>query len=371
MAGRVNGYGFVAFRGSQAATLRQFSRPGHLLNALSPTYRHRSATVARSRYKTTWTHLDEYRLHDRPYEELSLHDNKRLRKRVVRTFFGICLAVYSFGVYSLSFPMIDSNRVGKEEGGEEGEGEWWDRLYERMRYVRVLKRHFAFCIDNLLAGRLHVLLTSAVTHSSFENLASGMIGFMVTARYAINAGYRAPTIMAISVGSEIAGNAGYALRSYSNERMDRGTVGSSGLIAGMATAAMCTNPRARVLKIIPVWLPVGLILIGDFVGLAGERTDPTNPKGRVSHSAHVGGAVFGAAYYFAMRRGPNRAIDWATTFVSKVLRAGRGKRGSPSVGKQSQQVHKPNIQPLSSNKPSKAKQWSSVAPVAGNVQRRI
>ena len=78
-------------------------------------------------------------------------------------------------------------------------------------------------------------------------------------------------------------------------------MGASGMVMGMSLVATCLWPTAPAgLILIPITFPLWVLTLGyvdvDTYFLKSE----TSPIG---HAAHLGGAAFGAAYYFAYLRG--------------------------------------------------------------------
>lgn len=171
---------------------------------------------------------------------------------------------------------------------------------------------------NVNAKRYWTLITSAFSHQNFFHFLFNMMslnafsGVMITAA---GLGLGAPHIMALTLGSAITGSLAFLYqRRKDAQQHDRRWgpyamhaptafaqgLGASGVVMGFAAAATGLSPFARMMIIpipigIPMWALTGAYVAIDYYLLSSND--------KIGHDAHLGGAIFGAAYYLAFLRG--------------------------------------------------------------------
>lgn len=103
---------------------------------------------------------------------------------------------------------------------------------------------------------------------------------------------------AILGGSAIAGNIGFLYHQSAKQQYARKTygLGASGAVMGVGAAAALLLPTAPMLLFGFVPVPL-FVLLGGYVYYDSYYLD--DPNSMVGHSAHLSGAAFGAASYFA------------------------------------------------------------------------
>ena len=105
--------------------------------------------------------------------------------------------------------------------------------------------------------------------------------------------------LALSLGSAVAGSVGYVIQqAFSEPRRRSVAIGASGMVMGLGSAAAMLAPRQTMLLfgILPV--PLWGLMAGYFVYDAFYL----GKQSRVAHSGHVGGAIFGAGFYWLVLR---------------------------------------------------------------------
>ncbi|KAJ0116853.1 hypothetical protein J7T55_010004 [Diaporthe amygdali] len=192
-------------------------------------------------------------------------------------------------------------------------------------YKRAVTRHHEYMVDNytlsrknIAEGRWWTLLTSAFSHYDLAHLGINMLVLHSIASLgfsrAIGLGPVRMTILAL--GSAAGGSLG-ALYDYQQSAQaglpeSRG-LGASGMVEGIMMATMLAQPRWPMMVFpIPVSIPYWGV-VAAFVGYDMYRLYEERKSGQrhvnwigsyTGYAAHLGGAVFGTAFYFlAMRRG--------------------------------------------------------------------
>ncbi|KAI0840302.1 hypothetical protein F5Y06DRAFT_253740 [Hypoxylon sp. FL0890] len=166
--------------------------------------------------------------------------------------------------------------------------------YEAVRYMI---DNYTLSIRNLREGRWYTILTSAISHYDFSHLIFNMISFNTFTRCAIEiGGLRAPTILALGVGSAIASGTAWIFEWYRKGTYDMSGLGASGVVSGIGSAMACMMPKQRFnVFFIPVGIPLWALMLGY---IAYDSYGVRRPeKSNIGHAAHLGGAAFGALFY--------------------------------------------------------------------------
>lgn len=197
-------------------------------------------------------------------------------------------------------------------------GAWLYAKYvaEDGRLQRLWHENFTISLPNIDAGRYWTMLTSSLAHQSVMHFAFNMMAMQAFASSLIMAGgigIGASHYLVLTVGSGIAGSFAFLYqqkqKSAQGERTwgpfgQRGNtyiasgLGASGTVMGMSLAAACLTPFTRIMLIVfpvPMWAAAAIYVGADLYLL-------DSPESRVGHSAHLGGAAFGAAYYLVFLR---------------------------------------------------------------------
>lgn len=192
-----------------------------------------------------------------------------------------------------------------------------ERLDARRRHKDYMQTHYTLSHRGFYTeGRWYTALTSAFSHSSLGHLAVNMFMLHEAANIASYVGVGPVKLAALALGSALGGSAGSLYDASARARAgepDMPGLGASGMVQGMLMATMLAAP----------WLPMNVLFIpvtisyrtvvGGFIAwdmwkLYDERRagqKKANWSGSyVGYAAHLGGAVFGSAFYLlAMRRG--------------------------------------------------------------------
>lgn len=160
--------------------------------------------------------------------------------------------------------------------------------------------------DDFRAGRYWTLLTSVFTHLSIGHVFSNMFTVYFLGQFLAYAPQITPGRYAIiALGSGLAGSVGFlanrAQKMEGSRMKDRTRgLGFSGAVMGISTVAACLRPTAQVAiwGIIP--MPLWALVTGYAVydGYYLNSNDTT-----IGHAGHLGGLIFGGAYYLLKLRG--------------------------------------------------------------------
>lgn len=171
---------------------------------------------------------------------------------------------------------------------------------------------------NLAEGRWWTLITSAFSQRDLLHLGINMMVLNTTANIGFShlIGLSPLRMSALALGSALCGSLGtlYDYDKAARAGLPEGSsLGASGMVEGIMVATMLAVPRLpMVIFPIPIAMPYW-VLVGGFVGYDMYRLYEQRASGQrklnwmgayVGYAAHLGGAAFGAAFYFlAMRRG--------------------------------------------------------------------
>ncbi|KAF2751656.1 hypothetical protein M011DRAFT_463164 [Sporormia fimetaria CBS 119925] len=158
--------------------------------------------------------------------------------------------------------------------------------------------------------RYSQLLASMFTHFDVMHLAFNMFAFHAFASLLKQAPFvSAPGFATLVIGSGLFGGVAWLVQRFiklqqTRKYEERFAVGFSGAVMGVGAAAAMIAPRAQMLLMgvlpVPMWLLVGGYLAYDGVYLSTEGTG-------TAHAGHLGGLAFGFIYYLLfVRRGKMR-----------------------------------------------------------------
>lgn len=187
----------------------------------------------------------------------------------------------------------------------------------QLLHQRYMHDNYTISQHNIDEGRWYTLITSAFSHMGASHLAVNMFMLHQASHIATSVVGLGPLrLTALALGSALGGSIG-AL--YDNmQRMRAGErdtpgLGASAMVEGMLVATMLAAPRLPMqLFFIPIEISYRTVVCGfvawDMYNLYQVRTSGSQQKSwmgsYVAYAAHLGGAAFGAAFYFvAMRRG--------------------------------------------------------------------
>lgn len=171
---------------------------------------------------------------------------------------------------------------------------------------------------NIEEGRWHTLITSAFSHVRLVHLGLNMFMLHEASKIATYVGLGPGRLAVLALGSALGGSFGALFDSYKSTQAGQPDIpglGASGMVQGMLMATMLAAPWLPMrVMFIPVDISYRMVVVGflawDMYNLAEQRTAGRakeswlHPGSYVGYAAHLGGAVFGAAFYLvSMRRG--------------------------------------------------------------------
>jgi membrane associated rhomboid family serine protease len=172
-------------------------------------------------------------------------------------------------------------------------------------YRSAVEQFFALSGDGIRSGRIWTLLTygflhdtRSIAHILFNGLGLFFIGRMVQELY----GDR--KLVEIFLLSAITGGVLGALVHFNSNTI---IVGASGALMGLLTVFCLTKPNQEItlllyfilpLRVKPKWI-LWVSLGFSIIGLLFQELPGTNP---VAHSAHLGGMIGGAIYFYLFSR---------------------------------------------------------------------
>ncbi|KAL1859618.1 hypothetical protein Daus18300_009483 [Diaporthe australafricana] len=188
----------------------------------------------------------------------------------------------------------------------------------QAKHLKYMTDNYTLSRKNVAEGRWWTLITSAFSHVGMGHLGLNMLVLHSTASLgfsnAIGLGPVRMTVLAL--GSALFGSLGslydYQKNAEAGLPESRG-LGASGMVEGVMMATMLAQPRWPMMVFpipvsIPYWGVVAAFVGYDMYRLYEERTSGqrhVNWMGSYTgYAAHLGGALFGAAFYVvAIRRG--------------------------------------------------------------------
>lgn len=150
-------------------------------------------------------------------------------------------------------------------------------------------QHYKFNINDILKKKQYYrLFTSSFLHANWSHLLFNIITFYFFSKNLINE-FSSITFLFIYFGSIFIGN--IASLFFNRKNYHYNMVGSSGGVSGIVYSSIALSPHIE-LYIFPLPIPIpGWIfaIIYMYYSLFGMRYE----WGNVSHSSHLGGAIFG------------------------------------------------------------------------------
>lgn len=227
------------------------------------------------------------------------------------TWAAISTNVYIFTKWNVFLPPKEISREGKADSNSRA------LIAAQLLHQRYMYDNYTLSRHNLDEGRWYTLITSAFSHKVASHLAVNMFMLHQASQIATLAVGLGPLrLSTLALGSALGGSMGGLYDSTQRIRAgepDIPGLGASGMVQGMLVATMLAVPRLPVhLFFIPVSMGYRTIVCGflawDMYSLYQEKTSGNHEMGwmgaYVAYASHLGGAAFGAAFYFvAMRRG--------------------------------------------------------------------
>ncbi|KAF2144416.1 uncharacterized protein K452DRAFT_284731 [Aplosporella prunicola CBS 121167] len=158
--------------------------------------------------------------------------------------------------------------------------------------------------EDMDQGRWWTPLTCSISHLNLFHYGFNMFAFHSFAEFLWMSPTMTPLRFAgLCFGSGLAGSVGFLMHQKTmNNHSKAGALGASGIVMGAAAMCAFIAPFAKwELMFIPIgipaWAMMGLYFAYDAIFL-------NDPNAKVGHSGHIGGALFGAAYYLLLFRRP-------------------------------------------------------------------
>jgi len=184
------------------------------------------------------------------------------------------------------------------------------------RQRKKMEENFTVSLKNLREGRIWTLATSTISQQNFSHLLLNMIGLYFFGGAVLNTIGGANFLLGY-FGGGIAGSGAHIVyeryiapiliapsQPTSKRRLpyhiDKPALGASGAVNSLGVVFACAQPYSTVLIMgivpAPVWLVVSGYFVYDLYGSVNRSRDG------VSHAGHIGGALFGAAFFIARKR---------------------------------------------------------------------
>lgn len=217
--------------------------------------------------------------------------NHRINTRITNTCIGTAIAVY--GAWKLTDPGPVSNTVESTRAWLAAQGV---PVPERIPTQKLRERLSKYFVLNSKQPDNYVSwIGSEFSHRGLTHLAFNIITWHSFSKMLI--GLPPIHTVGIILGSAIAASGAFL---YDAKGTTKYGLGSSGIVSGVLMTCTMFAPMAQasIMGIIPAPLVVltgGYFLMDTYFMQAGSATG-------IGHSAHIGGGVFGAAYYLLFLR---------------------------------------------------------------------
>lgn len=168
-------------------------------------------------------------------------------------------------------------------------------------HVELMRDNFLVSVENVRAGRVWTLLTSAFSHvDAMHLLFNGYALYVFGARVYDVAGPK--RFVALYLAGGIAGSLGHVL--YGLLTGDTvGALGASGAVMAIAMPFAWWYPKVTLILIfvpLPARWAVALFVLSDIAGVFGHT--PFGMLGsQIAHAAHLGGAAVGLLFAWRLR----------------------------------------------------------------------
>jgi membrane associated rhomboid family serine protease len=197
-------------------------------------------------------------------------------------------------------------------------------LWQVSPFMPLLQRHLVCSEHNVMSGRIHTLLTSAVSHASIGHLIVNTYAFLLfglsvrrTMIDKVRRGASSQSLWPLCIGAALCGNLCYLACNRILNIPSTGCIGGSSVtFALLAVDAKLhpSKPLGFVIHFFPIRIPAQYALtILTTVSVLGTIGISLGTPGRVSHASHLGGILFGLLYYEVWSRG------WTTQLLHRYL----------------------------------------------------
>lgn len=187
---------------------------------------------------------------------------------------------------------------------------------------QVLTRHFVCSRRNITKGRYHTLLTSAFSHASFHHLLVNMYAFLTFGPSVT----RILASQSIELWSFVVLSAIFGSITFLawDKRGHGSCIGLSGVTLALLAFDSLVYPSKElrlIVSFIPIHLPAYYLYLG-LIGfsIAGLLELLGGRSNNIAHATHLGGLLFGSAYYELFRRGYTRGWNYQVRRAMNVRR---------------------------------------------------
>lgn len=186
------------------------------------------------------------------------------------------------------FMYANYTKVQAQQGHVELFSKWYPNM--TLSVYGLVKEH-----------RYWTIITSTFSHLEFFHVASNMVSFYYMSQMLAATPYFTPLrLLTLVIGSGVCGGLGYLCLQIQQRDPHQAALGFSGSVMGVGTIAAFLYPKTtiQIYGIIPV--PLWALMLG-YAFYDGYYLSDQNS--RIAHAGHLGGAAFGALYYFTRLRG--------------------------------------------------------------------
>uniref|UniRef100_J3L4C3 Peptidase S54 rhomboid domain-containing protein n=2 Tax=Oryza brachyantha TaxID=4533 RepID=J3L4C3_ORYBR len=179
----------------------------------------------------------------------------------------------------------------------------------RLADPSFMRRHFMISLDNFKSGRIHTLLTSAFSHAEADHLLTNMIGlyfFGLNVSYAFGPAF----VLKLYVAGALTGSAFFLLEKAFLAPRKQAYIGWDSSRAPALGASAAANAvillqiflHPKRLVYLYFIIPIPAAILGAVV-IGADLWRVKKGQGRVSGSAHLGGAVVAALVWARISKG--------------------------------------------------------------------
>ncbi|CAM0138541.1 unnamed protein product [Umbelopsis sp. WA50703] len=187
--------------------------------------------------------------------------------------------------------------------------------FRDARWLQFMMKHFMVHQDSLANGRWHNLLTASISHKDTTHLGVNMLVLYTMGMGVIEA-IGASRFLLLYGASGIASSLAHiGYQKYILPRLQKrelpptlGSLGASGSVMGITTFFACAFPRATFLVFFIVPMPA-IAVVGLFAAYDIYKAS-TVTFGTIDSAGHIGGAMYGAGYWFLRVKPMLRAGRW-------------------------------------------------------------
>lgn len=166
---------------------------------------------------------------------------------------------------------------------------------QKWRIRNYLEKNFVLHTNDVSSGRYWTMLTSAFSHMQPYHILGNMFSLYAFGSVLLSRGIPVQHLGALLAGSAFSGSAGYIYNeSQKRSRRSRSALGASGMVMGVGSAAALLAPSTKMLLFGIVPVPLWALIAGYF---ATDAYYLDAQDARIAHAGHLGGLVFGMAYY--------------------------------------------------------------------------